>query len=145
VAKVTETEVYYKIGTITDLLGNWILLPNGRRWTDAQFFIAEYSLGKRWTSRHRYQNEKGVPYGTEYEFKVAARESVTVPAGTFDAFCIEGTGWTRSENGVAQLSMRYWVTPKVRRYVAIENVRRASQSSRVITSSRLELIDYCCG
>lgn len=146
VTKISGNEVIYgKGGTVTDLLGNWIKMPDGRQWTDAQFFIAEYSLGKRWHSRHRYQSEKGATFSTEYEFRVAARESVTVPAGTFDAFRIEGRGWTRGETGAVQLTMRYWVTSGVRRWIAFESVHRAAQSQRLIVSHRIELLAYCCG
>lgn len=146
VAKISGNEVFYGKGTIvTDLLGNWITLPDGRRWTDAQFFITEYSLGKRWTSRHRYQSKENVQFSTEYEFRVMARESVTVPAGTFDAFRVEGKGWTRAETGTVILSMRYWVTPGVRRWIAIENVHRGARSGRLFTNHRIELLESCCG
>ncbi len=118
VSQITDTEVFYGKGTfVTDLLGNFVKLSDGRVFTGAQYFIPDYSVGKRWTSRHRVISDKGDSYDTVYDFKVVAREKKTVPAGTFDAFRIEGSGWTRGREGVLQLQSRYWVAPEVRRYI----------------------------
>lgn len=145
VTRVTDTEVIFGKGNLTtDLLGNWLKVPDGRQWTGAQFFVPEYSLGKRWSSRHRFVAASGNNYSTEYDFKVTARESVTVPAGTFDAFRVEGHGWTRGEAGAIQLTMRYWVAPRVRRYIALENYHKHSRG-KVLKNDRLELVEYCCG
>ncbi len=140
----SEVTFNWKAITVTDLLGNWIALPDGRRWTDAQFFIAEYSLGKRWTSRHRHLSQKGTQFSTEVNFRVAAREPVTVPAGTFDAFRVDGSGWAHSDAGTVQVTMRYWVTPSVRRWVAIESVHRGAKTGRLFTNHRIELLEHCC-
>jgi uncharacterized caspase-like protein len=145
VTKISDNEVTFgKGGVVTDLLGNWIKI-NDRVWTGAQFFVPDYSLGKRWASRHKYQDAKGVPFSTEYEFKVVVRETVTVPAGTFNAFRVEGNGWTRGEPGAVQLFMRYWVAPGVRRFVAMDSVHTTARARRNIKNERLELMEYCCG
>jgi uncharacterized caspase-like protein len=147
VTRVTDTTVIFGKGTYTtDLLGNWITFPNGKQWTDAQFFVPDYSLGKRWASRHRYHDANaGTAFSTVYEFKVVARESVTVPAGTFDAFRVEGRGLARGESGAVELLMRYWVAPGVRRFLAMDNIHTASRSRRIIQNDRRELMEYCCG
>ncbi len=145
VTRVTDTEVIFGKGNLTtDLLGNWLKLPDGRQWTGAQFFVPDYSLGKRWSSRHRFVAATGNNYSTEYEFKVTAKESVTVPAGTFDAFRVEGHGWTRGDAGAIQLTMRYWVAPRVRRYIALESFHKHARG-KVLKNDRLELMEYCCG
>jgi len=145
VTKFTDTEVFFGKGNLTtDLLGNWIKMPDGRQWTGAQFFVPDYSVGKRWSSRHRYVAATGSNFSTEYELKVVAREKVTVPAGTFDAFRVEGNGWTRGETGAVQLTMHYWVAPGVRRFIAMENMHRQSRG-KVLRNHRLELLEYCCG
>lgn len=51
--------IYGKGGIVTDLIGNWIKFNDGRTLTGAQYFIPDYSLGKRWTSRHRSVSAKG--------------------------------------------------------------------------------------
>jgi len=145
VSRVTDTEVIIGKGNmVTDLLGNWIKMPDGRQWTGAQFFVPDYYLGKRWSSRHRYVATSGNNFSTEYDFKVVAREKITVPAGSFDAFRVEGHGWTRGEAGSLQLTMHYWVAPGVRRFVALENYHRYSRG-KVQKNERYELMEHCCG
>jgi hypothetical protein len=73
-----------------------------------------------------------------------AREKITVPAGSFDAFRVEGNGWTRGEAGSLQLTMYYWVAPGVRRFVALENYHRFARG-KVQKHERFELMEYCCG
>ncbi len=47
-SQVTDTEVFYgKGGFVTDLIGNFIKFADGRVFTGAQYFIPDYSLGKR--------------------------------------------------------------------------------------------------
>ena len=106
--------------------------------------MPDYSLGKRWFSRHRFAAASGNNYSTEYEFKVTARENVTVPAGTFDAFRVEGHGWTRGEAGAIQLTLRYWVAPRVRRFIALENFHKHSRG-KILKNDRFEMMEYCCG
>lgn len=77
---------------ITDLFGNIAKLPNGNRYTGAQFFIPEYSVGKKWTTRFKVIVPSGATNETEYDFRATARETVVVPAGTFDTYRVEGPG-----------------------------------------------------
>lgn len=116
VSQITETDVIYgKGGLVTALIGNWIKI-NDRTLTGAQYFIPDYSLGKRWTSRHRSTSAKGNHYDTVADCKVAARESRTQPVGTFDAFRIECSGWACGESGFnIELKSRCWVAPGLRR------------------------------
>lgn len=142
VSEITETEVIYgKGGFVTDLIGNWIKMSDGRVFSGAQYFVPEYSLGKRWRSRHRVSTAKGDQYDTVYDFKVAARENKTVPAGSFDAFRIEGSGWTLGPAGNIRLESRYWVTPSIRRFIAAEFFQQNSRG-KVVKSQRVELLSY---
>lgn len=142
VSAITDTEVIYGKGTfVTDLIGNWIKLGDGKVFTGAQYFVPDYSMGKRWTSRHRVTSAKGNQYDTVYDFKVVARESKTVPAGTFDAFRIEGTGWTQGPSGSISLQSRYWVTPGVRRFIAAHFWQKHTKG-KVLENKRVELISF---
>jgi uncharacterized caspase-like protein len=142
VSDITDTEVIYGKGSfVTDLIGNWIKLGDGRVFTGAQYFVPDYSIGKRWTSRHRVANAKGEPYDTVYDFKVVARESKTVPAGTFDAFRVEGSGWTRGPSGSIALKSRYWVTPDVRRFIEAHFWQKHAKG-KVLENKRIELISF---
>ena len=52
VTEVTDFEVIYNRGRrVTDLLGNDIVGRGGNTFSPSQFFIYEYSVGKKWTTR----------------------------------------------------------------------------------------------
>ena len=147
ITDITDNEVIFNNGVlITDLFGN--LIKNARgRYTEAQFFIPEYTVGKKWTTRFKFMPEKGGVSETEYEFRVKARESITVPAGTFDVYKVEGNGWgtgTGERGGSLRLQSIYWISPGVRRPVANENVRIFvfGARSKMLVNERQELIEY---
>ncbi len=143
VSQITETEVIYgKGGFVTDLIGNWIKFNDGRTLTGAQYFIPDYSLGKRWTSRHRSTSTKGEPFDTVVDCRVVARERRTVPAGTFDAFRIECAGWTRGQSGTqVEIKSRYWLAPEVRRFIDGFFWRRTTRGT-VLENKIVQLLDY---
>ena len=143
VSQITETEVIYGKGSyVTDLIGNWIKFSDGRTLTGAQYFIPDYILGKRWTSRHRSTSVKGEPFDTVVDCKVVARENRAVPAGTFDAFRIECAGWTRGESGTqVEIKSRYWLAPEVRRFIDGFFWRRTSRGT-VLENKTVQLIEF---
>jgi hypothetical protein len=50
----------------------------------------EYQVGKRWSGRSNLTlRDSGVKLWTEYEGHIAARETVVVPAGSFEAYRVE--------------------------------------------------------
>lgn len=107
VTAVTDTQVLFNNGSsITDLIGNPVKLSDGTLYTDAQHYIPDYSLGKRWTARHRLKRAAGHGYDTEIEYKVVAKEKTSVPGGVFDAFRIEGAGWSQGDKGVLTIGSR---------------------------------------
>ena len=54
------------------------------RWSGAQLFVAEYSVGKRWNACYLYFPD-GKEDVIERECRVVGVESVTVGAGTFES------------------------------------------------------------
>jgi len=80
------------------------------------------AVGKTWSGEYEWKNRQGI-YGTsDIKVKVLARETVTVPAGTFDAFKIESQGsYRRSDSsGVGSMRSLYWYAPSVKRIVREE-------------------------
>jgi hypothetical protein len=125
---------------VTDLFGNLIKDLQGWNYTSFQQFVPEYVVGKKWTTR--YKVDQGVIQSeVEMEFRVVTREPVTVPAGTFDAFRVEGEGWARGSFGSTSVKPKYWIAPGIRRPVATEMFRRHS-SGKVLSNDRRELIAY---
>ena len=144
IAQITEDRMIFgNGGLITDLLGNQIKVPNGSVFSGAQFFIAEYAIGKKWSTRFKVNHPNGSTSENEIELKVVSREQITVPAGSFDAFKVEGEGWSRNSvtSGSWSLKPKYWIAPGIRRPVAREEYRR-HLSGKVSNNERYELTAY---
>lgn len=140
VTEVTEDRVIYNDGAlVTDLLGNLLRRPDGTTFGPSQMFVSEYSLGKKWTTRYAIHFARGGEDVVELDLKVVGRETVTVPAGTFDCFRVEARGWTlgRSQSN----SWDYWVAPdRINRVVALEAWWR--RGNRIARAERQELVAY---
>ncbi|MBV6409554.1 MAG: caspase family protein [Burkholderiales bacterium] len=140
VSEVTDDRVIYNKGALeTDLLGNMLKRPDGATFGPSQFFVSEYHVGKKWSTRYSAKYASGHSDTIEIEFKVTGRETVTVPAGTFECFVVEGRGWVLSLGML--LEYKYWVAPdKTNRFVAIESWWR--RYNRIQRSERQELESY---
>jgi len=156
VTEVTDFEVIYNRGRrITDLLGNDILARNGAEFSPSQVFVYEYSIGKKWTTRfHIVRPEEGgkgmrkkitaSPRSRdddiEIDFRVVAKESITVPAGTFDAYRVEGNGFM--VRAAVPQKYIYWIAPdQVRRVLAME-IMRGTRGKGYAQADRFELTAY---
>ena len=141
VTSITDQEVLFNQGrVILDPLGNSILLGDGRRFTPRQDLPLEYVVGKRWTTRFDLLTKGG---GTvELDLRIAARETITVPAGTFDCFRIEGRGLNTSPfRPPIEGSVTFWRAPaQVRRNIKGEEKRYFRQE--VQAWDRHELVSY---
>jgi uncharacterized caspase-like protein len=145
ITEITDhTVVYNKGRVVRDLLGN--VYKNiaygeytGAEGGAAQFYPAEYSIGKRWTARYHVKG-KDKEWSTEYVFKVVDKEKITLPAGEFDAFRVEGEGYNTLG---ARLRFTYWAAPdKVRRPLATEFVVAGSKTRKTYVNERFELTAY---
>ncbi len=126
-----EDRVEYNNGqSITDLMGNFI--KNGPVAFDSpvQFIPAEFQIGKKWTAAfRRTKNDKAS--NAYYDLQIVRRETISVPAGTFDTFLIEGAGWNTTIN--SKLEARLWLVPGVnfaiRREIVVRNQRGGFRQS----------------
>lgn len=73
---------------------------------------AQLQVGRRWASRYR---QSGSPTGEgEYDFVITGREPVSVPAGEFSAFKIEGTGWFSGPGTASRRTvLNRWLVPGI--------------------------------
>jgi len=142
VTAVTDAEVVYGNGRrVTDLLGNVLKNPNGQTFTGSQIFVDEYRVGRRWTTTYRGTRKDLQPEDWSFDFKVVTREPVTVPAGTFDTFKVEGEGYSKAA-GVHYV-WTYWMAPeKVRPFIVFERMQRHIRSNRYGQTERIELAQY---
>ncbi len=145
VTNINGTSVEFDDGRfITDPLGNVRLDTNGDRYGDRQYFASDYAVGKEWQTRYDRTSRSGATDTFEYTFRVVSRENVTVPAGMFDAFCVQGEGW-RLENR-ARHTLVYWIAPdKVPRYLAMEFTRYGRRAHGAIEYWRKELVSFDAG
>ncbi|MSQ52360.1 MAG: caspase family protein [Betaproteobacteria bacterium] len=140
VSKITDFEIQYDTGRTTDLLGNAIRGADGSFFTSLQYFPTEYRIGKRWTTRFKFTNRSGLSTG-EMDFTVVARESVTVPAGTFNAFRSVGRGFFIFGTTRGELELQIWHAPdKVRRPLITIDLRKIG--NQYIVANRSELVSY---
>ncbi len=147
VTAVTDAHVIFNDGLVVrDLMGNQVRTKNGQEYTPRQDHPVEYAVGRKWTTRYDV-SVKGVVQGSvTMDFRVAARETVTVPAGTFECFRVEGHGINRRRQGPpVDVYITRWNAPgRVRGPVAIEEVRRAAPAGHVkdLFSERMELVSF---
>ena len=136
---VTDREVIYGNGRATDLLGNMLRNPRGKAFVNNQVFVAEYSIGRKWTTVFRGTRGDGDEDEWTLDMKVVARENITVPAGTFDTFKVEGRGSMRDKG--ARVEVNYWIAPaQVRPFIVYEYITR--KGSRFGRTDRVELVAY---
>ncbi|MGH8631128.1 MAG: caspase family protein [Burkholderiales bacterium] len=141
VERVSEDEVHYSGGLITDLLGNVRRLADGRVLTDNQNVPAEFAVGKHWVTRYQVRLPQGGEVQSEVQWRVVARESITVPAGTFNTFRCEGQGHGRHPMGPMTIKFTNWYDPeRMRLPIAREELSRTA--ARTLLASRFELVSF---
>ena len=140
VLRIAGDEVFFNDGSkVTDLFGNSVQAPDGTRWTPYQFFINDYALGKRWSAQFIVTQPDGSKMSIRFDLRVAARERITLPAGTFDAYRIEARGLNLA--GGTELERRAWVAPeRMRGVLASESLVR--KAGAVVSGERSELVEY---
>jgi hypothetical protein len=77
----------------------------------------------------------------DFNMRIVAKERVSVPAGTFDAFRLEVRGDVNQAVGFIGIEVTAWYAPeKVRRYVARHELRRFN--GREVFAERQELARF---
>ena len=143
VTAISDLQVEFNNGALVcDLLGNPIRVRE-QRYTARQDIPLEFVVGKRWSTRFDITGEPAWAQGSmELDYRIAAREKVTVPAGTFDCFRLEGVGYnTAAARDPIEVRLTFWRDPAIRRPVAWEEVRTSRRQGR-FDDTRHELTDY---
>ena len=137
--------------TVTGVANNSVTLNSGAKVIDfsgnelksatagsstAQFFPAEYAIGRKWTTRFDWANEGPI----EVSLRIVGKETISVPAGTFDVFKIEGEGEQLGLGG-GRWKHVSWVAPEIsRRPVAMETI--IENHGRRLVAERCELTGF---
>ena len=140
ITTINDSEVHYNGGErITDLLGNSLRHPDGRRLVGISIVPTEYSIGRRWETWFKSVQRDGSELSSYYDVRIVARERVDVPAGSFNAFRVEGEGGTVGR--VARLQFTAWIDPeRCRRAVRYEF--KSSSGPRVFVAERVEMLSF---
>jgi uncharacterized caspase-like protein len=121
---------------VWDLMGNQVTNALGTRSPAKMWFPTELVLGKRWRSAYTIRYASGAnPVSLYWDFHVAALEDISVPAGTFRAYRVEGTSWT--SNGNYQ-SETFWIDPTD--FLMIKDIYASRRGGAVQASSQWDLI-----
>ena len=120
-------------------MGNTVANPRGGLSTPRQFYPAELFVGKRWHTTFKQSRPSGIVYTFQYDMKVVGRESITVPAGTFDTFKIEARGYNMQLG--ARLERNIWVAPGISGDIAHETLVRL-RNGAIEQNDRQELVSF---
>lgn len=123
--------------SVSDLMGNTLSNARGAMSTPRQFYPAELILGRRWVTEFRQSRPSGMVYTFRYRVRVAARETVVVPAGRFEAWRIEAEGFNVGLS--AHIRRTLWVVPGLPGDVAADTFVRL-RNGVVEQNERQELI-----
>jgi len=121
---------------IWDLMGNVIKAGNNEFDAPQQFTPAEFQVGKKWTAAF-INSKNGLAHTIYFDLQIARREKIVVPAGSFDAFRIEGQGWNRTVG--KRLEMILWLVPGLNFLVRHEKLFRG-RKGRLTETERHELV-----
>ena len=103
----------------------YVLVPGG-----------EYQVGKRWSGRSIRAYNTGRKEWMDYSARVVAREKVTVPAGSFDAYKVEIS--FQMQSGSLQKSVT-WVQPEWG--IAVKALFQFQDSSGTLRPGSREMLD----
>jgi uncharacterized caspase-like protein len=95
-------------------------------------------VGKRWKTAFETTRPDGGKNSSYWDYKVTALEDVTVPAGVFRAYKVEGAGYSLAQdrNMGVQMSATYWVDPATMRTVRNDQTRRNERGQTVVWFSQ---------
>ncbi|MBC7649336.1 MAG: caspase family protein [Vitreoscilla sp.] len=94
----------------------------------------ELQVGKKWTTNSKQTNNNGESWDVLQDSKITKRETVSVPAGTFQTFLIEQTAISTNFNN----QTRYWIDPRYGIAIKVEELVRNRQG-QITRSERREL------
>jgi hypothetical protein len=143
VTQVSTAEVIYDKGRlITDLLGNPLAQRDGRTYSPRQIYPAEFVIGKHWSTQYEVTNPTRGLFVYRVDFRITRRERITVPAGSFEAFRIDGEGTYFGRGLVGQVEMTHWFAPERLRRPLATHLLNHFAGSMVSRADREELVAF---
>lgn len=142
VVQVSDSEVVCSDGRVLDPRGFPRRLPDGRRFAFLQAPAANVQPGGRWRAEFLITTANGEEVRAEMDGSVLGRERITVPAGSFDAMRIEGSGLAHAPLGVVHTRLLVYRAPELVRMPLLREETRRSSRGVVFFAERHELVEY---
>ena len=132
-----EDRVEYNQGAmVTDLMGNMLKQGPIEYDSPVQWTPAEFQIGKKWTAAFRLTKGDNSS-NAYYDMQIVKRETISVPAGSFDTFRIEGEGWNTTKG--SRLDLKLWLVPGINFPIRREMITR-NRRGGFRQSERQELV-----
>lgn len=110
VTDIKDGNYHFNGGRVVwDAMGNLVTNGTATRKPAKAFFPAELAVGKKWHNAYEAWQPSGKKLSLYWDFHIQALETITVPAGTFKAFRVEGT--SHASDGEYQ-SGTHWIDPE---------------------------------
>ena len=136
VTELRDGKVFINGGKeVWDEMGNLIANEGGIRSPAKGLFPAELAVGKQWHNAYEITGRDNSILSVYWDFRVIALENISVPAGTFKAYRIDGT--SRSSGGQSAMQT-YWVDPE-RMLIVRDKFIRRDPSNQIDLSYVFEL------
>jgi len=121
---------------VRDQMGGILRNPSGTKTPAILAEPAELAAGKRWRSAYTNTKSDGKVSNQFYDFHVVGLEAITVPAGTFKAYKVEGAGM----GGEGYLSQVRWIDPATMISVRYDLELRTMSAARVSDHTSTQLV-----
>lgn len=130
-----DTAVFNNGGLILTVLGATIKNRRGSFDPPLGGTPVEFQVGKKWSGSSTQTGNDGRTYKLQLQTKIVGRETITVPAGTFQTYVIENTLYV---GGGPTISIKRWIDPRYAFPIKSEELSR--EGSRIMRSDRTELV-----
>lgn len=142
VVAVETDKVRFGTGLVLDALGNELISRAGRAVTVNQLLPGSYEVGRRWSTRYStVSGARNIALDVFMDCRIVAKECITVPAGSFDAYRIERTGEWVATVGRGPFRQDTWMAPDVVR-LPIASLYDARAGSFQLVLERRELESF---
>jgi hypothetical protein len=141
--QVLEDKIVTALGNEYDLFGNPLKVTGQFEvLTPPQWFIHEYYVGKRWSTRYKRLSQSGGGQSVvTADVRVVSREQVSLPAGKFDAFKFKVTSYNGGNGYNNYTEASIWIDAASSKMVASET-RTWDTNKRMMQDSRVDLMAF---
>jgi hypothetical protein len=142
---VEEDKITTALGNSYDLFGNPLKIQGRYEvLTPPQWFIHEYYVGKRWSTRYKRRSFTGGGDSVvTADMQVVARELIILPAGKFDAFKVKLQSFNTGSGYNNRSEVLLWIDAASSKMIASET--RSWGRGGLMSDTRVDLMTFANG